>query len=177
MKKLTNDELKVVQNEKSTQTMPIAILLDRVRSIHNVGSFFRTGDCAGVEKIFLCGYTAYPPRPEISKVALGADETVPWEYVKDSEKMVRSIKDQGYRLIAVEQTDQSKNLYENPPPQTSCLVFGNEVDGISYEILQHCESALDLPMMGTKESLNVSVCGGAVLFEVRRQFEAGLLID
>ncbi len=172
MKKLSLDELKRRQAAREKKTMPVAILLEKIRSIHNVGAFFRTADGAGVEKLFLCGWTAAPPRDEITKVALGAEEAVPWEKIEDPVEAAKMIKQKGYKLIAVEQTNGCKDLYQYELPMPCCLVFGNEVDGISEELLAHCDGAVEVPMHGTKESLNVSVCAGAVLFEVRRKFDA-----
>ena len=152
--------------------MPVAILLEKIRSIHNVGAFFRTADCAGVEKVFLCGWTAAPPRKEIAKVALGAEEVIPWQRIQDPVEAARAVKAEGYRLIAVEQTTSSENLYTAELPFPCCLVFGNEVEGVSDELLAECDAAVEVPTHGTKESLNASVCAGAVLFEARRQFDA-----
>jgi len=151
--------------------MPVALLLEKIRSIHNVGAFFRTGDCAGIEKIFLCGWTAAPPRPEITKVALGAEEAIPWQRILNAVEAARTAKAEGYHLIAVEQTTESRDLFSVELPWPCCLVFGNEVDGVSRELLHECEASVELPTHGTKESLNVSVCAGAVLFEVRRKFQ------
>ena len=177
MRSLTNEELKSLQQAKAKRRMPVAILLEKIRSIHNVGAFFRTADCAGVEKVFLCGWTAAPPRQEISKVALGAEEEVPWERIKDPVEAARKIKAEGYRLVAIEQTTKSRDLYRRRLPMPCCLVFGNEVTGISEELLAECDEAVEVPMHGSKESLNVSVCAGAVLFEVRRQYQNSKAAD
>ncbi len=175
MRKLNLDELKKRQESRARSPMPVALMLDRIRSIHNVGAFFRTGDGAGIEKIFITGWTAFPPRPEITKVALGAEEAVPWERYKDPVEAVQAAKEQGYQLIAVEQTDCSTDLFTTELPFPCCLVFGNEVDGVQDAIVEWCDLAVEVPMHGTKESLNVSVCAGAVLFEVRRQYEARVI--
>ena len=171
MRKLILEELKERRDQKPSQRMPVALLLEKIRSIHNVGSFFRTADGAGVEKIYLTGYTAVPPRPEISKVALGAEEVVPWEQTIDAAEAARKIKQEGYTLVAVEHTDESRDLYDGPLPFPCCLVFGHEVEGVSDELIALCDTAIEVPMHGEKESLNVSVCAGVVLFEVRRMFE------
>jgi 23S rRNA (guanosine2251-2'-O)-methyltransferase len=172
MRKLTNAELKQRRARKGRRTMPVAILLEKIRSIHNVGAFFRTADCAGVEKVFLCGWTAAPPRKEIAKVALGAEEVTPWQRIQDPVEAARAVKAEGYRLIAIEQTTKSENLYTAELPFPCCLVFGNEVEGVSEELLAECDAAVEVPTHGTKESLNASVCAGAVLFEVRRKYDA-----
>ncbi len=170
MRKLTLDELKSRQEIRGGQPMPVALLLENIRSLHNVGAFFRTADGAGVERIFLGGITAAPPRKEIEKVALGAELAVPWERFPDVLEGAREIQRRGYRLIAVEQTESSRDLHEIALPFPCCLVFGAEVEGITDGLLALCESAVEIRMYGVKESLNVSVCAGAVLFEARRQF-------
>ncbi len=168
---LTLAELKTRRERSGVQRMPVAILLENIRSIHNVGAFFRTADGAGLERVFLTGITAAPPRKEIHKVALGAEEATPWERLPDPAGAAREIRRRGYRLVAVEQTSRSRNLYETPLALPCCLVFGAEVEGVSPDLLALCEDAIEAPMRGAKESLNVSVCGGVVLYEVRRRYE------
>ncbi len=171
VRKLTLQELAALQAGKRGTPMPVLALLENIRSMYNVGSFFRTADGAGAAGLILAGITAHPPRKEISKVALGAEETVPWEHFKDPVEAARSVKSRGYRLVAVELTTGSRALYEAAIPFPSCFVFGHEVNGISEALLAECDEALAVPMRGTKESLNVATCAGVVLFEVRRQYD------
>ena len=171
MKKLSLEALKARQMARKIRRMPVALLLENIRSLYNVGSFFRTADCAGVCEIFLTGITAAPPRKEITKVALGAETVVPWRHIPNPIEAAQRIKSQGYRLIALEQTDQSQDLYTTPLPFPCCVTFGYEVEGISNALLAECEMALEAPMWGSKESLNVAVCGGVALFEIRRKFQ------
>lgn len=146
--------------------MRVRVMLDRIRSMYNVGSFFRTCDGAGVAALYLTGYTAHPPRKEISKTALGAEETVPWEHGSDPLPLITRLKSEGVQIIAVEKTDTSVDFREVQlaPDQDVCFVFGNEKDGVSQEILEHADLVMHLPMLGHKGSLNVAVAGGAVLY-------------
>lgn len=171
LRKMTVEELKARQEAKAPPRMPVALMLESIRSLHNVGCFFRTGDGAGVEHIYLTGFTGTPPRNEIAKVALGAEGVIPWEYERDAVASARKAKSDGYTLVAVEQTVGSTSLYETELPFPCCLVFGHEVEGVTQALLDECDLAVEVPMHGAKESLNVSVCSGVVLFEVRRQFD------
>lgn len=145
----------------------IITLLERVRSLHNVGSFFRTADGAGLDKIYLTGFTGYPPRKEISKVSLGAEETVPWEHSEDQIKTAKKLKKSGYKLIGIEITSTSQNIWDYTwPKEDTCLIFGNEIEGITPDLLELCDEVLHVPMFGAKQSLNVSVCAGIVFYEV-----------
>lgn len=149
------------------------IILDNIRSAHNVGSAFRTADGAGVEKIYLLGTTASPRDrfgrevAEIKKTSLGASEMVPWEHIdnEDTEKLLARLKDEGYELVAVEQTPSSTSLYDFTPSEKTCYIFGNEIDGVGQSILDKVDKAIEIPMKGQKESLNVSVTVGIVLFK------------
>jgi len=148
------------------------IILDNIRSAHNVGSAFRTADGAGVEKIYLLGTTASPRDrfgrevTEIKKTSLGASEMVPWEHIdnEDTEKLLARLKDEGCELVAVEQTPSSISLYDFMPAEKTCYIFGNEIDGVGQDILDKVDKAIEIPMKGQKESLNVSVTVGIVLF-------------
>ena len=170
MRKLQYDEiaqkrLSPEQLQKETR-FPVYILLDNVRSLYNVGSIFRSADGARVTKLYLCGYTPHPPRKEIEKTALGATATVPWEYVKDPHLVISQLKQRGIHICLLEQTDQSEQYYliqKNRFPL--CLVVGNELSGISKEIIAQADSAVEIPMFGMKHSLNVAVALGIVLFE------------
>ncbi len=144
----------------------MVIVLDNVRSAHNTGSAFRTADAFGVDKIFLGGITPVPPSPELRKVALGAEEVVPFQHVQDVVNLVRQLKKDGYTAVAVEQTVNSVKLnrFNREPGTKYALVFGNEVDGVQQEVVDQCDFSLEIPQQGTKHSLNVSVSVGVVLW-------------
>lgn len=146
----------------------IALLAHNIRSLWNVGSFFRTADAFGVEKMYLTGYTGTPPRREISKTALGADEWVPWEHQSDPFALIASLKEEGWTVAALEQTDTAVDLLTCKPPEKICLVVGHEVTGVPEEILRLCDPHLAIPMQGKKESLNVAVAAGIALHHLRR---------
>jgi tRNA G18 (ribose-2'-O)-methylase SpoU len=175
MKKLKLEELgRISVNEfKESEKLPVCIFLDNVRSLHNVGSAFRTADAFRFEKIYLTGITGTPPHREIHKTALGATESVDWEYSESPLNAILELKSKGYVIVVVEQTTESKLLYEfQPDPQVNyCLVFGNEVNGVSDEVLKHADFALEIPQSGTKHSLNVSVCIGIVVWEVFKKLK------
>lgn len=144
----------------------VVIVLDNVRSAHNTGSAFRTADAFGVDKVFLGGITPVPPSPELRKVALGAEEVVPFQHVQDVVDLVRQLKKDGYTVVAVEQTVNSVKLnrFNREPGARYALVFGNEVDGVQQEVVDMCDFSLEIPQKGTKHSLNVSVSVGVVLW-------------
>lgn len=173
MKKLKLEELGRISVDefKEAEKIPVCIVLDNVRSLHNVGSSFRTADAFRIEKIYLTGITGTPPHREIQKSALGATESVAWEYVEDSAEAVKNIKAAGYGIIIIEQTTASKPIHEFTPVggKKYCLVFGNEVDGVSEGVLAHGDLALEIPQSGTKHSLNISVCLGIVAWEFFRK--------
>lgn len=175
MKKLKLEALGRISVEqfKDAEKLPVCIVLDNVRSLHNVGSAFRTADAFRVEKIYLTGITGTPPHREIHKTALGATESVTWEYVEKPEAAVTRLKHEGFTIIAVEQTDSSIALQTFHPHagQKICLVFGNEINGVSEEVIELADVALEIPQSGTKHSLNVSVCLGIVVWEVVRKLK------
>lgn len=150
----------------------VYVMLDNVRSAHNVGSIFRTSDGAGVTKIILVGYTPAPidrfgrPQPEIEKTSLGAVKTIPWEQVAttDITEKITQLKSEGFKVVAVEQTPTSVSLYDYTPTNKVCFIFGNEIDGVSQPILDLADIIVEIPMHGQKESLNVGVSVGVVLF-------------
>ncbi len=173
MRKLLNSEIKKIRLNPSEAKViirnPITIMLDNVRSLYNVGSIFRTCDAALAKELILTGFTPHPPRLEIEKTALGAVETVPWRYFKNTFDAIEKIKSEGNNVIAIEITDNSRKYDEltiNDFPV--CLVLGNELTGIDNEILALCDDAIEIPMYGVKHSLNVSVATGIVLFEAVR---------
>ena len=179
MKKLKLDELNrlSIDQFKQVEKLPVSILLDNVRSLHNVGSAFRTADAFCMEKIYLAGITGTPPHREIEKTALGANESVAWEYQEKPEGVVQLLKEQGYKIIAIEQTTESQSLerLKFEKGEKLCLVFGNEIHGVSDAVIEHCDTAIEIPQAGTKHSLNISVCVGIVLWEVfKSKLEAGI---
>lgn len=153
---------------RNEQKHPIVIVLDNIRSMMNTGSIFRTSDAFRLEGIYLCGVTACPPHREIHKTALGATESVAWQYMEDARDAVIRLKNEGYQVIAVEQTTHSVSLADFQPTmgQKVALVFGNEVKGVDEEVLLQCNMALEVPQFGTKHSLNVAVTAGIVVWDM-----------
>jgi 23S rRNA (guanosine2251-2'-O)-methyltransferase len=145
----------------------LRLLAHNVRSLWNVGSFFRTCDALNVEKIYLTGYTGHPPRHEITKTALGAEEFVAWEGDRDPSPFLRAMKDDGWSIVALELLPQSVDLTEYRAPDKVCLVVGHELDGVPEDIISLCDAAVKIPMLGKKESLNVAVAAGIALHELR----------
>jgi len=172
MKKLKLEELnRITINEfKEATKHPICILLDNIRSLHNVGSAFRTADAFSIERIYLTGITGTPPHREIQKTALGATDSVAWEYVEGPAVAAEQLKKKGYKIVIVEQTNESIALHEFNPDESEklCLVFGNEVNGVSEEVIALADLALEIPQSGTKHSLNVAVCLGIVVWEIMK---------
>lgn len=175
MKKLKLDELGRISVDefKDAEKIPVCILLDNVRSLHNVGSAFRTADAFRIEKIYLTGITGTPPHREIHKTALGATESVAWEYFENAAEAAAKLKAEGYRIIAIEQTTASIALqkFEVNASARYCLVFGNEVNGVSDDVITLSDTAIEIPQHGTKHSLNVSVCLGLVVWDFYKQLQ------
>ena len=169
MRKLTLNELGRQSPEafKASSKNPIAVVLDNVRSMHNIGSVFRTSDAFAVEIIYLCGITATPPHREIYKTALGAEETVAWEYAPETHLLCKKLKAEGYTVVCVEQADESTALqhFTPIPGKKYALVFGNEVFGVDDEVVSSADICLEIPQFGTKHSFNISVTAGIVLWE------------
>ena len=170
MRKLANSELerKSVADFKEADKTPLILVLDDIRSLHNIGSVFRTADAFLVEKIYLCGITATPPNKEIHKTALGATDTVAWEYQKNVLDAITSLKDEGVEVWAVEQVENSVMLNDFEPESGKkyALIFGNEVKGVSQEAIKLCSGAIEIPQLGTKHSLNISVSAGIVVWDI-----------
>ncbi len=160
--------MSINSNNKNGSTSKIYVVLDNVRSAQNVGSFFRTCDSLNVEKIFLCGITSVPPNKEILKTALGATESVKWEYFENTLLCIEHLKSKDYVIICVEQTENSLmlNNYEFDLDKNICLVFGNEIEGVSKDIIELSNVCVEIPQLGTKHSLNVSVAGGIVIWDL-----------
>jgi 23S rRNA (guanosine2251-2'-O)-methyltransferase len=153
--------------------LPAAVLLDNIRSLYNVGSFFRTADGAGVERLYLSGITGRPPRKEIAKTALGAEERVSWEGIDDPLALVdrlRSGHGGHYEIAAIETSPRAVDLFDWQPRFPVCVLFGSEIDGLSADLLERCDTHVRIPMLGLKHSLNVSTAGGVVLYELLRKF-------
>ena len=169
MRKLRMSELNrlSVENFKTTEKLPLAIVLDDIRSTLNVGSVFRTSDAFLVEQILLCGITPEPNR-EMNKTALGATETVEWQYYSSAESAVKELINKGFKVWALEQTDQSVMLqdFKWEADEKIALVFGNEVKGVRDEVLQLCEGAIEIPQLGTKHSLNIAVSAGMAIWQL-----------
>jgi 23S rRNA (guanosine2251-2'-O)-methyltransferase len=176
MAKLKTHELERLSAEefKVSEKIPIVVVLDNIRSAMNVGSFFRTADAFALKKLIICGISATPPHREINKTALGATCSVDWEYVDKTEDALVRLLSEGYEILVVEQTDKSILLQdfilENQ--KSYALVFGNEVEGVSDNLFQFDHKAIEIPQYGTKHSLNVTICGGIVLWEMVRQLIA-----
>jgi len=172
MRKLRMDELprKSMTEIREAEKLPVVLLLENIRSMHNVGSVFRTADAFLTEAIYLCGYTPQPPHRDIHKTALGATETVAWKYVEKTVDALTYLKAAGYRILAVEQVSGSVPLqrFTLAAGEKIVLVFGNEVQGVSEEVLKHCDGCIEIPQFGMKHSLNVSVAAGMVLWELVR---------
>lgn len=169
MKKLALEELGRISIDEFRRTpkLPVCIVLDNIRSLHNVGSAFRTSDAFRLEKIFLTGITGTPPHREIEKTALGATASVEWSYREKTDELLKELKASGYTVVAIEQTTESQPLgqFHIERDKKYCLLFGNEVHGVSDEAIALADHAIEIPQAGTKHSLNVSVCLGIVAWE------------
>ncbi|CAM4096932.1 RNA methyltransferase [Zobellia nedashkovskayae] len=176
MRKLKNEELNRLDIEafKEADKSPIVIILDNIRSLNNIGSVFRTSDAFLIEKIYLCGITAQPPHKDIRKTALGATESVTWEHKKSTVDLVKSLTADGYTILAIEQAENAimLNELEIDPAKRYALVFGNEVKGVSQEVVDASHSVIEIPQYGTKHSLNVSVSAGVVVWDLWSKMNA-----
>lgn len=173
MRKLKNSELERLTADefKQAEKFPIVIVLDNIRSQNNIGSAFRTGDAFRIERICLCGITATPPHREIHKTALGAENTVEWNYFETTKEAVISLKEQGFKIIAVEQAAESTFLQDFKPDKSDklALIFGNEVDGVEDSIMEMADYCVEIPQFGTKHSLNITVSLGIVIWHIASQ--------
>ena len=170
MRKLANEELNRISKDefKESEKTPIIVILDDIRSLHNIGSVFRTSDAFLLEKIYLCGITATPPNKEIHKTALGATDTVAWEYAKDVLEVIQKLKDEDVKIFSVEQTENSimLNDFQVETNQRYALIFGNEVKGVSQEAINLSDGVIEIPQLGSKHSLNISVSAGIVIWDL-----------
>ncbi|HRM12169.1 MAG TPA: RNA methyltransferase [Flavobacterium sp.] len=174
MRKLENSELdrKSIETFKNSKKTPLILVLDDIRSLHNIGSVFRTADAFLIEKIFLCGITATPPNKEIHKTALGATETVAWEHHEDVLEVITKLKKDNVTTLAIEQVESAVFLqnFKVEKNKKYALVFGNEVYGVSQDAVALCDGCIEIPQLGTKHSLNISVSAGIVVWDLFKQF-------
>ena len=175
MRKLRNTELnrKTIQEFKKSKKTSAIVILDNIRSIHNVGSIFRTSDSFLIEKIIISGYTATPENSKMEKTALGSSDSVDWEYTEDVIETIQSLKNKGIKVVSVEQADKSLKIEKFTPEKgiKYAFIFGNEVDGVSDEIILESDQVLEIPQVGTKHSLNVSVAAGIILWDFYQKTE------
>jgi tRNA G18 (ribose-2'-O)-methylase SpoU len=150
--------------------LPVSILLDNLRSTYNVGSFFRTADAAGIEKLYLSGITAVPPHKGISKTALGAEQTVPWERVPSVPHLLEDLRARNYEVAAIETSNRAVDLFDWQPSFPVCILFGHEVEGLPEELTERADRHVRIPMLGMKHSLNVATAGGIVIYELLRKY-------
>ncbi len=171
VRKLSMDELgrMSVEEFKQADKKKIVVILDNVRSMHNVGSVFRTSDAFLIQAVYLCGYTPKPPHRDIHKTALGATETVEWHYLSTTIEAVNLLKEKGYKVFAVEQAEGSISLESFAVEDNIAVVFGNEVEGVDNTVIAACNGCIEIPQFGTKHSLNISVAAGIVLWELTRK--------
>jgi 23S rRNA (guanosine2251-2'-O)-methyltransferase len=155
---------------EAIRRLPVSVMLDDVRSLYNVGAFFRTADGAAIEKLYLCGITGFPPKNEISKTALGAEETVSWDHSWEAAPILRDLRSRGYEIAAIETSVRSVDLFDWRPRFPVCVLFGHEVDGLRTELAELADTHVRIPMLGTKHSLNVATAGGIVLYELLRKY-------
>jgi 23S rRNA (guanosine2251-2'-O)-methyltransferase len=150
--------------------LPAAVLLENVRSLYNVGAFFRTADAVGLERLYLAGITGYPPQKMISKTALGAEATVPWEHVPDPRQQAQDLRARHYEIAAIETSVHAVDLFDWQPRFPVCILFGHETDGLTPELAAEADTHVRIPMLGRKHSLNVATAGGVVLYELLRKY-------
>lgn len=154
------------KNEKKKVEKFVLIVPD-IRSAHNVGAMFRIADGAGVDKIYLCGYSACPPHPQLDKVSLGAEKTVPWQYCSQTWRLLKELKKKGYNIVALEKTEKSMDIFDWKPKFPLALVVGNEKTGVTKNLLKYCHQIVHIPMLGEKSSLNVSVAAGIAVYRLK----------
>ncbi len=175
MRKLKNSELgrPTIEDFKKTVKIPLIVILDNIRSLNNIGSVFRTSDAFLIEKIYLCGITAQPPHKEIHKTALGATESVAWEYVEDTLTLVEKLKGEKVKILAIEQAENSTMLqdFTIEPNQKYAVIMGNEVKGVQQKVVSASDYCIEIPQFGTKHSLNISVSCGVVLWDLFKKFK------
>jgi tRNA G18 (ribose-2'-O)-methylase SpoU len=176
MKKLNHDQISrnrsTIETLHTVKRLPVYVILNSIRSCYNVGSIFRTSDGVMIEKLYLCGYTPYPPKKEVLKTALGSQESVTWEFVKDAKEVIHSLKEKGVNICALELTESSMPHFNlNIDNFPLALIVGNEITGVSQDLLDLCDFSIEIPQFGIKQSLNVAVAYGISVFEMRRVFD------
>jgi tRNA G18 (ribose-2'-O)-methylase SpoU len=176
MKKLTHEEISsnrsTLETIDTVNKLPVYVILNSIRSSYNVGSIFRTSDGAMITKLFLCGYTPHPPKKEILKTALGSTESVAWEFVEDAKEVVIKLKSEGVKVCALEQTSNSREHYSIEDSEFPlAVIVGNEVTGVSQELIDLCDFSIEIPQHGIKQSLNVAVAYGISIFELRKIYD------
>lgn len=176
MRKLSHEEISqnrsTIDTVETVKKLPVYVILNSIRSSYNVGSIFRTSDGAMIEKLYLCGFTPHPPKKEVLKTALGSQNSVAWEYVKDPKDVILDLKSKGIKIGALELAENSTPHYSFEPENfPAALLIGNEITGVSQELLDLCDFALEIPQYGIKQSLNVAVAYGISIFELRRIFD------
>ena len=175
MRKLRNNELNriSVDEYKKTIKTPLIVILDNIRSCNNIGSVFRTSDALLIEKIYLCGITATPPNKDIHKTALDAEKSVDWEYLENTEDAVSKLQNEGYKIYAIEQVENSILLPDFRPAKNEkvAIIFGNEVKGVKQTVVDICDGSIEIPQFGTKHSFNISVSAGIVLWDIFQKFQ------
>ncbi len=179
MKKLTHDEISLKRSTIETlhqvRKLPVYVILNSIRSNYNVGSIFRTSDGAMIEKLYLCGYTPCPPKKEVLKTALGSTESVMWEYVKDAKTIINELKSKAIQICALELTEKSVPYHQITSDDFPiCLIVGNEITGVSQELLDLCDKSIEIKQYGIKQSLNVAVAYGIAIFELRKIYDSQL---
>lgn len=157
---------KIIENRER-----FVVVVPNIRSAHNVGAILRTADGAGIDKIFITGYSPYPPHPSLLKVSLGAENFVKWEYCKQTGKLLKQLKEKGYNIVALEQTKTSVDMFSWKPKFPCVLVLGNEKTGVTKDQLKYCDKAIEIPMRGKKNSLNVSVAAGVALYYIAEKLQ------
>ncbi len=185
MKKLSHDEISKKRSSldklHTVNKLPVYVVLNSIRSSYNVGSIFRTSDGAMIEKLYLCGYTPHPPvnntssgNKDVLKTALGSTQSVKWEYVKDPREVITELKSNGVKICALELTDNSRQYYDiSKSDFPMCLIVGNEITGVSQDLIDLCDFSIEIPQYGIKQSLNVAVAYGIAVFELRQIFDLG----
>ena len=170
IRKLSVDEISArslsLEEARNRNFHPVSVVLENIRSLYNVGAMFRTSDGAGIERLYICGYTAHPPRKEIDKTALGSTESVPWEWRKSPVEVIEELRGKGYQIVSLEHTDRSVPFNEARYKFPLCLIIGNEVDGVSAEAVSMSDLAVEIPMHGIKQSLNVAVAYGIAVYGI-----------
>ncbi|MCP5061931.1 MAG: RNA methyltransferase [Ignavibacteriae bacterium] len=176
MKKLSHAEISedraTLDTVNDVEKLPVVVVLNSIRSSYNVGSIFRTSDGAMIEKLYLCGYTPHPPKKDVLKTALGSQDSVDWKFIENPIEIVKELKQKGYTICALEQTDDNISYSEITKSNLPlCLIVGNEISGVSQELIDLCDISIEIPQFGIKQSLNVAVAYGVAIFELRKTFD------